>query len=537
MKGHDRKSHIEKQGERGITLLVGIVSLLFIIPSIGLVVDVGFLYATKARLQASVDGAALAAARALNVGTTTAAQTNAAQNNAVNWFNANFPAGSFGTLNTVMGPGNVVVFDDPNNPNVRNVTVTATTQVNTFFMRWLGFTTTNIGATGNAARRDVVVMMVLDRSGSMNSSGSCGALVSSAKLFVGQFANGRDRIGMVSFADNTYIHSAPTTNFQSVLGYTNDTGSGTGEIDSLVCGGGTNTSQAVSLAYNELYKTNLPGALNVLMFETDGLPNTLTLDFWDSANSVAGISGASNCKDNNGKAKGQSGFATKASLPSWTGGHTMGPNGYRGDIPAGIIGGLGVQDPGSSNASFILYSSWTSSKSNNFQEGTFGYVTSNSAAPGCGFLSSHNSTSDIAWIPTADVYGNNLVTSYKGVTTSGGHVTYSWANFRAAAFNAADQAAANARTNATLPVFVFGLGLGSTAAGVVPPDFVLMQRMANDPNPDNFNNPAQYHPCASESGCATYPDQPQGTFVFSTDKTVLTQAFLEISSQILRLSK
>src|SRR5258708_18450137 len=113
MKGQDRKSHIEKQGERGITLLVGIVSLLFIIPSIGLVVDVGFLYATKARLQASVDGAALAAARALNVGTTTAAQTNAAQNNAVNWFNANFPAGSFGTLNTVMGPGNVVVFDDP----------------------------------------------------------------------------------------------------------------------------------------------------------------------------------------------------------------------------------------------------------------------------------------------------------------------------------------------------------------------------------------------------------------------------------------
>ena len=36
------------------------------------------------------------------------------------------------------------------------------------------------------------------------------------------------------------------------------------------------------MGYNEIYKMNLPGAFNVLFLETDGLPNTLTMNFWDS---------------------------------------------------------------------------------------------------------------------------------------------------------------------------------------------------------------------------------------------------------------
>ena len=63
----------------------------------GLVVDLGILYSAKARLQAAVDGAALAAARALNLGQTTTAQAASAQQNAVNWFYANFPAGNWAT--------------------------------------------------------------------------------------------------------------------------------------------------------------------------------------------------------------------------------------------------------------------------------------------------------------------------------------------------------------------------------------------------------------------------------------------------------
>jgi hypothetical protein len=126
-----------------------------------------------------------------------------------------FPASYIGTKNTTMTTSNLRVFDDPNNPHLRNVAVTATTSVDTFFMKWLGFGATNIGASGNASRRDVVAMIVLDRSGFMNNwttPSACQNMVTAAKIFTGQFAAGRDQIGLISFSDNAYIHSVPSTN-------------------------------------------------------------------------------------------------------------------------------------------------------------------------------------------------------------------------------------------------------------------------------------------------------------------------------------
>ena len=155
--------------ERGTALFLGTLSLIFIIPMVGLVIDVGILYSAKARMQAAVDGAALAAARALNVGQTTAAQADSAKQNAVNWFYANFPTGNWSTTNTQMDTTDthVHVYDDTNNPNLRRVDVTATTTVPTWFMRWFNINSTTMTVTGNASRRDVVAMLVLDRSGSM----------------------------------------------------------------------------------------------------------------------------------------------------------------------------------------------------------------------------------------------------------------------------------------------------------------------------------------------------------------------------------
>ena len=140
---------------------------------------------------------------------------------------------------------------------MRNVTVSAQTTVDTFFMRWLGFGSTTIAANGNASRRTVVAMLVLDRSGSM-CAGRIAALrwdpndasvqppwSTAAKVFTGQFAEGSDYIGLVSFSDNAYVHSAPVQNFQSVLGYSNASGSGTGAMDKIGCYGGTGTAQAI----------------------------------------------------------------------------------------------------------------------------------------------------------------------------------------------------------------------------------------------------------------------------------------------------
>ena len=532
-------SRLRTSGEKGVTLILGVASLVFIIPLLGLSIDTAVLYAVKGRLQSSVDGASLAAARALNLGQTTAAQSTSAKQNAVNWFYANFPAGAWNTSGTQMDQSSVNVFDDPNNPHVRNVTVTASTVVPTYFMRWFNINSMTLGASGNASRRDVVAMMVLDRSGSMSGS-ACTSMRTAAKMFTGQFAAGRDYIGLVSFSDNVYLHASPTQSFQTVLGYSNASGSGNGAIDTVVCGGGTSTAQAISIAYNEIYKVNLPGALNVIMFETDGLPNTLTMNFWPSSAGGNALNAGSGCKDQNNKTISGGGFTTATwnKRPMWTSGWSLGSGSFYPDVPAGMVGGLYADDPGGSNQLRLLWA-YQATSTSDFKANATQITT---AAPGCAFASSggqvvNPAPADFAWFPTTDVYGNQLTPSYsyKTVTTTSGHVQdNSWTNYRNAVFNATDYAAYQARTNATLPVYFFGIGLGGATN---PPDYVLMQRMANDPNGDNYNTPVSYLPCAQETGCATYSTQPQGTFIFAKDTSDLNRAFLAISSQVLRLSK
>ena len=186
-----------KRGEKGVSLILGTTAIIFIVPMMGIAIDVGFLYSAKDKLQASVDGAALAAARALTLGATTSAQANSAKQNAVNWFYANFPQNAWATRNTQMDitDPHVHVYDDTTNPNVRHVDVTASTDVPTWFMRWFGYDAITISAIGNASRRDVVAMIVIDRSGSMNNNNGCSNMRSAAKVFTGQFAAGRDQIG------------------------------------------------------------------------------------------------------------------------------------------------------------------------------------------------------------------------------------------------------------------------------------------------------------------------------------------------------
>jgi len=546
------------RGESGTALLVTIVAMVWlIIPVAGLAVDTGFLYATKARLQASVDAAALGAARALSVGSSTTSQTANAKQNAVNWFYANFPAGEWSTTGTQMDTTDTHahVYDDPVNPHLQHVDIMASTNANTMFMRWLGFSTVPLSAYGYATRRDVAIMMVVDRSGSMclpsaspcsaTSSTPCGSMVTAAKIFTGQFAEGRDAIGMVSFADNVYIHSAPVTTFQTTLGYTNASGSGSGEIDTLACDGGTNTSQAISIGYNELYKLNEQGALNVLMFETDGLPNTVTVNFWDG--SAAGILNGSKCTDRSGVTKGAGGFGSAAAVPYWQGNattptHSMGTGAYTSDVPAGMVGALGGYDPPNNTTFAYLFKGFTTVKTNNYNEtGSNPYVTGAPSSPsGNCVVQNTNPNVDLAWLPSQDVYGNAMATSYLSVTTSGGHISpLNMSQIRSAAFNAADSAATTARThNTNLPVYFFGLGLGGNGSN--PPNYVLMQRMANDPNGDTFNtgpSAPYYNACSTETNCTTSTTQPVGTFIYAPNTNNLGNAFLKLSSQILRLSK
>ena len=529
-----------KRGERGVSLILGTAAIVFIVPMMGIAIDVGYLYSAKDKLQASVDGSALAAARALTLGASTSAQAASAKQNAVNWFYANFPLHAWASKNTQMDTtdAHVHVYDDTTNPNVRHVDVTASTDVPTWFMRWFGYDAITINAIGNASRRDVVAMIVIDRSGSMNNNNGCSNMRAAAKVFTGQFAAGRDQIGMVEFGDTSWVDSSPTTDFRNVLGYTANGTSGSGLIDNINCNDNTGTAQAISLAYNELYKVGLPGAFNFMMFFTDGIPNSVTLNFKNVMLS------SSNCLDSAGKSlsSGKGNFVTNP--PNWTPGWTMPSGYYNSNIPAGPIGVIAADDPSGSGSYGVR--KYQGVSQGNTNHGTI----SSGNAPGCAFPGSEsNYVQDFQKLPPTDVWGNNLVNNtYNPLTTDGsGNVVLTGTadngtplsgnnlTFHLAARNAADSAAFQARTNATLPVTVFGIGLGGTSAA--PPGYDFMQRITNDPNGDLYNTPALYPACSTESTCTTSKTQPQGVFIFSSDPTKLQQAFLAMASQILRLAK
>ncbi len=528
-----------RKRESGVSLVLGTSALVFIVPMMGLGIDVGFLYSAKDKLQASVDGAALAAARALTLGASTSAQATSAKQNAVNWFYANFPVHAWATVNTQMDTSDthVHVYDDATNTSLRHVDVSASTDVPTWFMRWFGYNNITITAIGNASRRDVVAMIIIDRSGSMNSNNGCSNMRSAAKVFTGQFAAGRDQIGMVEFGDTSWVDSSPTTNFRSVLGYTANGAGGSGLIDTISCGDNTGSAQAISLAYNELYKVGLPGAFNFLMFFTDGIPNSVTVNLKNVMLSTSG------CLDSAGKSLGSGKGNFAANPPSWTPGWTMPSGYYNSNIPAGPIGVIASDDPpGSGSYGVRKYQGVSQSNSNH---GTISIAN----APGCSFPGNEsNYVNDFRHLPTADVWGNALVnnaynplttdatgivlngTADNGTPLSGNNLT-----FHLAARNAADSAANQARTNPTIAATVFGIGLGGTS--VAPPGYDFMQRITNDPNGDLYNTPPLYSACSTEPLCTTTKSQPQGVFIFSSDPTKLQQAFLAMASQILRLAK
>ena len=222
-----------KNREKGTSLLVGVTSLVFLVPLTGLTIDVGMIYAVKSKLQGAVDGAALAAARALNLGLDKPTETSSAQTNATAWFNANFPynsqtnVGTWSTFGTVLNAVNVDFNPTINGTAVQNmiqISISATTNVPTYFMKWFHIDGTLVGASGQTTRRDINAMLVLDRSSSMQTTASCPDLINAALQFNGQFVNTRDHIGAVSFSDGVYRHSAPATGFQTTLGYVDNGG-------------------------------------------------------------------------------------------------------------------------------------------------------------------------------------------------------------------------------------------------------------------------------------------------------------------------
>ena len=465
--------------QRGVALITVTILLLIIVPMMGLAIDGGILYMLKARLSQAVDAAALSGARSLNRGADLGSQTQNATDTATRYFNANFSSTFWGC--TVSAP---VIGVTEDGSHKRYVTVSASAISPLYFLRILGKQTATIAASAQAIRRDVNIMLVLDRSSSMASAGALPTsagnnhgqwpILNAATSFVNQFSVGRDNVGLVVFGGSYFI-SNPTMNFQPTI---------VNAISQIISSGNTGSSQALWVAYQALANLNQPGALNVILFFTDGLPNGITADF---LRPVDLRTSPATCAP------------TAASLQGWI---------------AQVNGFSDKSCPGANCVNGLFRPGPLASVST----GDGGVIT----AAGCQFIGNNrNVYLDFKGIPTQDIYGNqtNPSVPYKPVDlTAVGKPS----QIGAASSNAADQAAQRMRAgtlNSIVPL-IDTIGFVDSPGSPEKPDTVLMKRIANTADSPIYDS-----------------TKPTGQYILANDQDELQAAFLQIASQILRLSQ
>jgi Flp pilus assembly protein TadG len=200
--------------ERGFVIYVWALMMLFVIlPMVGLAVDCGILFFVKSKLQTAVDGAALGAARSLSRGQDIPSQEAAATDTATRYYHANFPLGWMG-VSPVADP---TVTWPAAPPATAIINVQGDVDAPTWFMHVLGWTSVHLTVVGQSTRRNVNVMLVLDRSGSLETDGNCAPMAQASTFFVQSFSNNRDRMGMVTFGTDYNVDFAPSYTFQTGL--------------------------------------------------------------------------------------------------------------------------------------------------------------------------------------------------------------------------------------------------------------------------------------------------------------------------------
>ena len=271
------------ESRRGQVMILLTAALTVLMVLGGLAVDMIYAYTIKVRLVTAVDAVALGVARALGRGVTISDQQTEVARTAQMLFRSNFPSnfmltGATSLISagpTIAGPnvpvGTYFETDATVPQGVREVRLTGEVRIPLFFMR-IFKSEIPIRAGAKAARRDVNVMMVLDRSGSMTAAWP--DLRDAAIYFMDQFDNSTDQLGIVMFGTSSRVDLTLNTGFK------------TGNVaENIIMGqttpanAFTNSSWGLWQGYAELLENNDPNALNVIVFFTDGNPTSYTASF------------------------------------------------------------------------------------------------------------------------------------------------------------------------------------------------------------------------------------------------------------------
>lgn len=459
-------------GERGASILVfTLMTWLVVIPMVGLAIDGAIVFFAQQRLSAAVDAAALAGGRAFTADTTASGQSSAIAATVNRYFYANFPAGFLGTKN--MSLPVIPPTDDPVT-RVRTVKVTAGADVSLYFMPILGYGVTHISAVAQTSRRDINIMMVLDRSGSMGNA--CNPMKLNAQNFSDGFSNGNDTLGVVTFIATAKVDFPAGKDFK-----TRTPKNLVQTLSNLACNGSTNSSTALEAAYQEILKNRQPGTLDVIVFFTDGSPHgfTASLNFKSTTTCTSPDS---------------------TSLPFYLAGS---PNRIQSALTAktGLIQPISMAINSPTDTPGMTLNGCTVNSISALKNQFDGYP----AQDQWGNPTAHYAKSTIS--------DNGALATYTLTYNAAGKIDITVGNAWLISKSTAYSEAQKIRQDG---VRIYTIGLGSNG-GV---DDVLLREIANDLTSDEYS-----------------PSQPTGRYAYAADPGQLSAAFNSIKSELLRLSQ
>ncbi|CAG2156821.1 vWA domain-containing protein [Cupriavidus numazuensis] len=497
-----KRKPLHRRDRGQITIIVGTL-MIGLVGIVGLAIDGGMAYIVKAKLNAAVDSAAVAAARAVTNGTNQAEQTASARQAAQDFFAANFPSGYL-----MSTPKLGVTTVDFNTPTAGAVTigVSASADKPLNLMKVLGFDKVAVAANSQTIRRDLDLIFVIDSSGSMGPVWS--TVRSNANTFLDQFSPSTDRVGLVHFSAGAVSDIAIN---KVQRGFDRPTMQA--KITSLSNGGNTNYAEGLYQARQQL-DSILPvnrSSLRVIVFFSDGKPNTLAASYPLTGSTSTTVT-TEVCTGKNGK-KCDSTSTNPAvkNITSCDGGVTAtgGMNGfYMPDQQAtkmpGACASIGMTNDTTNSST----SSTVGSGKDAVTTTVTTSVTANSTTP-TKMPQNYDLHSATDSTQTFKIVGSESIGS--GYTVGS---TFNNTNVANAAINVPLEMASYLRSKGT---YIFTLGLDGNGGF----DEGLLKSMAN----------------TADSGKMYNPNQPSGIYCYAKTINDLKPCFSKLASEILRISK
>ncbi len=249
--------------QSGAIAIMVAVSMFVLLAVVGLCVDAGLAYLVKARLNAAVDSAALAGARAVTTGNNQTEQIASARAAAADFFAANIPN------NYLLSSPRITSTNVTFNAGQATIDVVAEAPMPVSIMQIMNFTTLTPVAAAQTIRNDLDMALVIDTSRSL--LGSASTVRASAKSFLNKFNVTQDRVALVHFASGveTDIPINPLAR-----GF--NRASMNSKINAYNFDGGTSSFEGMYKAREQLNTVPLANrsTMRVVVFFSDGAPTS-----------------------------------------------------------------------------------------------------------------------------------------------------------------------------------------------------------------------------------------------------------------------